>query len=144
MEVGKRDVEGVFVVGTDNTVSFRPVQVGIAGEKHFEVRGGLSRQKPGLGARAAADEGLRMVGAHTDSPCLRLKPNAVVKAHGYTKLGVEVYGSPKIHGCFMLLVCFDQPLMIIHAGVRAFHWRSRTCVCALPPKMPSTSPVAAL
>lgn len=41
VEVGKRDVEGVFVVGTDNTVTFRPVQVGIAGEKHFEVRGGL-------------------------------------------------------------------------------------------------------
>ncbi len=40
-EVGKRDVEGVFVVGTDNTVSFRPVKVGIAGERHFEVLDGL-------------------------------------------------------------------------------------------------------
>lgn len=40
-EVGKRDVEGVFVVGTDNKVTFRPVRVGIAGEKHFEVVGGL-------------------------------------------------------------------------------------------------------
>jgi HlyD family secretion protein len=40
-EVGKRDVEGVFVVGTDNTVTFRPVKVGIAGEKHFEVVSGL-------------------------------------------------------------------------------------------------------
>ena len=40
-EVGKRDVEGVFVVGKDNKVAFRPVKVGIAGEKYFEVVGGV-------------------------------------------------------------------------------------------------------
>jgi HlyD family secretion protein len=40
-DVGKKDVEGVFVVGADNKVTFRPVKVGIAGEKHFEVVGGL-------------------------------------------------------------------------------------------------------
>jgi HlyD family secretion protein len=40
-EVGKRDVEGVFIVGTDNKVTFRPVKVGIAGERHFEVLSGL-------------------------------------------------------------------------------------------------------
>lgn len=43
-QVGNRDVEGVFVVGTGNKVSFRPVKVGIAGERYFEVVGGL---KPG-------------------------------------------------------------------------------------------------
>jgi len=42
-EVGKKDVEGVFVVGTDNRVTFRPVRVGIAGEKHFEVLSGLKK-----------------------------------------------------------------------------------------------------
>jgi len=40
-EVGKKDVEGVFVVGADSKVTFRPVKVGIAGEKHFEVLTGL-------------------------------------------------------------------------------------------------------
>ena len=40
-ELGKKDVEGVFIVGTDNKVTFRPVKVGIAGEKHFEVLSGL-------------------------------------------------------------------------------------------------------
>jgi HlyD family secretion protein len=40
-EVGKRDVEGVFVVGTDNKVTFRPVKVGIAGDKYFEVISGI-------------------------------------------------------------------------------------------------------
>jgi HlyD family secretion protein len=44
IEVGKRDAEGVFVVSTDNRVTFRPVKVGIAGEKYFEVLEGL---KPG-------------------------------------------------------------------------------------------------
>ena len=40
-EIGKKDVEGVFVVGSDNKVTFRPVKVGIAGEKHFEILSGL-------------------------------------------------------------------------------------------------------
>lgn len=43
-EVGKKDVDGVFVVGVDNKVTFRPVKVGIAGEQYFEVLTGL---KPG-------------------------------------------------------------------------------------------------
>ena len=42
VEVGKQDVEGVFIVGPDNTVTFRAVRVGIAGEKHFEVLSGLT------------------------------------------------------------------------------------------------------
>ncbi len=40
-QVGKKDVEGVFIVGADNTVQFRPVKVGIAGERYFEVVSGL-------------------------------------------------------------------------------------------------------
>jgi HlyD family secretion protein len=40
-QVGKRDVEGVFLVGKDNKVTFKPVKVGIAGEKYFEVVDGL-------------------------------------------------------------------------------------------------------
>lgn len=43
-EVGKKEAEGVFVVGTDNKVTFHPVKVGIAGEKYFEILSGL---KPG-------------------------------------------------------------------------------------------------
>jgi len=40
-QIGKKDVEGVFVVGLDNKVTFHPVKIGIAGEKHFEVISGL-------------------------------------------------------------------------------------------------------
>ena len=43
-QVGKRDIEGVFLVGPDNKVTFKPVKVGIAGEKYFEVVSGLSEK----------------------------------------------------------------------------------------------------
>lgn len=42
----------------------------------------------GLGA----DEGLRMIGAHTDSPNLRIKPRPNRTKFGIDQLGVEVYG----------------------------------------------------
>jgi HlyD family secretion protein len=44
-QVGRRDVEGVFVVDADNKVHFRPVRVGIAVEKYFEVLTGLREKE---------------------------------------------------------------------------------------------------
>jgi HlyD family secretion protein len=64
-EVGKKDVEGVFIVGTDNKVTFRPVKVGIAGEKYFEVVSGLK-------------EGERIVGG-TYQAIRELKDGALVR-----------------------------------------------------------------
>ena len=40
----------------------------------------------------AAQGPLRIACAHTDFPCLRVKPNPVLREHGYGKLNVEVYG----------------------------------------------------
>ncbi len=45
-----------------------------------------------LGKKIPLETGIRLVGAHTDSPCLRVKPNPVIRKHSYLQLGVEVYG----------------------------------------------------
>ncbi|MEO8877324.1 MAG: M18 family aminopeptidase [Polyangiaceae bacterium] len=42
-------------------------------------------------------EGFRIVGAHTDSPNLRLKPKPEYTKEGYAQLGVEVYGGALIN-----------------------------------------------
>ena len=40
-DIAQKDVEGVFVVGKNSHVMFRPVKVGIPGEEYFEVLSGL-------------------------------------------------------------------------------------------------------
>lgn len=45
-------------------------------------------------------KGIRMVGAHTDSPCLMVKPKPELKSHGYLRLGVEVYGGVLLNPWF--------------------------------------------
>lgn len=47
-----------------------------------------------------AESGLRMVGAHTDSPCLKVKPLPELNRHGYQQLGVEVYGGVLLNPWF--------------------------------------------
>ncbi len=44
--------------------------------------------------------GIRMVGAHTDSPCLRVKPQPEALTQGYFQLGVEVYGGALLNPWF--------------------------------------------
>ena len=43
---------------------------------------------------------MALVGAHTDSPCLKVKPNPVVNKQGYFQLGVEVYGGALLNPWF--------------------------------------------
>ena len=59
VQVGRKDVEGVFIIGEDNKVTFRPVQVGIAGEKHFEVLTGLKEGEKIVAGTYQAIRGLK-------------------------------------------------------------------------------------
>jgi len=65
-----------------------------AGSSYFVTRGDASIIAFTLGMQALTDTGLRMVGAHTDSPGLRLKPKAAFAGDGLVRIGVEVYGGP--------------------------------------------------
>lgn len=64
------------------------------GGRYYIVRGGSSLIAFVAGQQALAEKGFRIVGAHTDSPGLRLKPQAAHACEGHARLGVEVYGGP--------------------------------------------------
>ncbi len=62
------------------------------GDKRYVIRGGSTLLAFVVGDEHPAKGGFRMIGAHTDSPNLRVKPNADVSRSGYQQVGVEVYG----------------------------------------------------
>ena len=70
------------------------------GGRYYVVRNGSSIIAFVAGRRPAEETGIRMVGAHTDSPCLKLKPKPEVHAQGYFQLGVEVYGGALLNPWF--------------------------------------------
>jgi len=67
------------------------------GDKVFVVRGGGSIAAFHVGSSPAEEAGFRLVGAHTDSPNLRVKPNPELDKTGYGQLGVEPYGGVLLH-----------------------------------------------
>jgi len=64
------------------------------GGRYFVSRGGSSIIAFTIGQNALATSGFNMVGAHTDSPGLRLKPKPAHTSDGLIRIGVEVYGGP--------------------------------------------------
>ncbi len=70
------------------------------GGRYYVTRGGTSLIAFRAGTRDPVDAGIRMVGAHTDSPCLKIKPQPETVKHGYLQLGVEVYGGVLLHPWF--------------------------------------------
>lgn len=59
-----------------------------------------------VGKKIQAGDGFRILAAHTDFPCFRIKPNPDMKEEGYGKLNVESYGGA------ILSTWMDRPLGI--------------------------------
>lgn len=79
----------------------------VAGGRYYTLRNGASIiawQMPT--SRPAEESGFRMVGAHTDSPCLKVKPEPALYSQGCLQLGVEVYGG------VLLSPWFDRDLSL--------------------------------
>ena len=62
------------------------------GGRYFVVRGDSSMIVFVHGEKSVSETGFKIIGAHTDSPGLRIKPNPVNKTAGLERLNVEIYG----------------------------------------------------
>ena len=79
----------------------------IRGQSYYVTRNDSSIVAFTLSGEDVMKHGLRMMGAHTDSPCLKVKPVPDLnKTAGYLQLGVEVYGGA------LLSPWFDRDLSI--------------------------------
>jgi aspartyl aminopeptidase len=67
------------------------------GDRRYAIRNDGSLIAFEVGSQSPVEAGFRIVGAHTDSPNLRLKPLPDVEGHGYRRLAVEPYGSVLLH-----------------------------------------------
>ena len=59
-----------------------------------------------VGENFDAGKGFKIFGAHTDSPCFRIKPNPEMVTENIVRLNTEIYGGP------ILSTWFDRPLSI--------------------------------
>jgi aspartyl aminopeptidase len=64
------------------------------GGRYYVVRDDSSIVLFIQGQKPLAETGFKIIGAHTDSPGLRIKPNPAISTDGLLRLGVEVYGGP--------------------------------------------------
>ncbi|MGB5324807.1 MAG: M18 family aminopeptidase [Pseudomonadales bacterium] len=70
------------------------------GGKYYVLRNDSSLVAWQQGSETLAETGWRMLGAHTDSPCLKIKPQPEMREHGAYRLGVEVYGGALLNPWF--------------------------------------------
>ena len=77
------------------------------GGKYFVVKNHSAVIAFIIGEGDPAKEGFRIIGAHTDSPALKVKPGACsLTPEGYVKVNVEIYGGA------ILSTWFDRPLAV--------------------------------
>ncbi len=77
------------------------------GGKYFTTKNDSAIFAFTIGSTPVADAGVRIIAAHSDSPCFRIKPHAAMLAEGgIVKLNTEVYGGP------ILYTWFDRPLSV--------------------------------
>jgi aspartyl aminopeptidase len=68
-----------------------------AGDTRYVIRDGGSLIAMRIGAQPPTDAGIRLIGTHTDSPTLKVRPREDVRRYGYAQIGVEPYGAPLTH-----------------------------------------------
>ncbi|MEI6745092.1 MAG: M18 family aminopeptidase, partial [Methylococcaceae bacterium] len=62
------------------------------GGRYYVVRGDSSIIVFVHGEKSVAQTGFKIIGAHTDSPSLRIKPNPTTTTANLERLNIEIYG----------------------------------------------------
>ena len=77
------------------------------GDKLFVTKNGSAIFAFHMGKKTLAEGGMRIISAHSDSPCFRVKPNAEIKCEGgLVKLNTELYGGA------IMSTWMDRPLSL--------------------------------
>ena len=92
--VGQLEVAGFTALKDDEEWALEP------GQAYYLTRNDSSVIAFRIGSEQGPEQGVRMVGAHTDSPCLMVKPKPEKTSKGYQQLGVEVYGGALLNPWF--------------------------------------------
>ena len=78
-----------------------------SGDKLFSTKNGSAIFAFHIGKKTLAEGGMRIISAHSDSPCFRVKPNAEIKCEGgLVKLNTELYGGA------IMSTWMDRPLSL--------------------------------